>query len=271
MKRFAVIMLGVLAAWTSLPAATPPSQDQGYVFTSNLQSHARKSLKSRVKSTITVGHVAVADENNDLAFHSSDVCEYIQPGNGAFHKYYPPAQDNVPAEYLSAAAFNKAVRKVRISPVAPAGWEEGKRYTFVPSHPYEYINQVTVRVVRLAGGDATIVTQVDDDFKPTEPASLAGEPLIEIAIHTKDATENIYWHNGQQVMLACNLGGECYSTLEVDDKGFPYATNEKNVRQRDARLSYIFGEIPFIEYFGWISATEIVVDDFLFVAENAAK
>ena len=70
-------------------------------------------------------------------------------------------------------------------------------------------------------------------------------------------------------MLARNDSGEySYNALVVDDNGISYSQSEDGVRQMDSKLSYVFGEYPYLDYFGWISATEIVVDDLLYVVTS---
>ena len=59
-----------------------------------------------------------------------------------------------------------------------------------------------------------------------------------------------------------------YNALVVDDNGISYSQSEDGVRQMVSKLSYVFGEYPYLDYFGWISATEIVVDDLLYVANS---
>lgn len=268
MKRLLVFLATATFVWTMLPAQANQSTDEGYVFVSNLQSHSQKSLKSRVKSTIKAGHVAIKKENKELSFPCVDAVEYITLGGGSFYKYYPPAQDIVPAEYISVAAFKKAVKKVSISPQIPSEWEFGKRYTFKPVSPDEYIKSVTVRTLQLSSRDATLVTGVDENFKPTTTINIPEATLVEIAF--SDYT--IYLYDGQQVVPAINNSGNYteYSYLEVDDNGVSYSKKENGVRQPDAKLSYVFGEYPYIDYFGWISASKIVIDDLLFVLTTSS-
>ena len=267
MKRLLVFLATASFVWTMLPAQANQSTDEGYVFVSNLQSHSRKSLKSRVKSTIEAGHVAIK-KGNDLSFPCVDAVEYITLGSGSFYKYYPPAQDIVPPEYVSVAAFKKAVRKVNISSLMPAGWETGKRYVFTPPAPNENIKSVTIRTVRLSNQDATLVTSVDDDFKPLTTINITGETLVEI----KFFDDTVYIYKGQEVVPAINCTSNFseYSYLEVDDNGIVYSKKENGVRQPDAKLSYVFGEYPAVNYFGWISASEIVIDDLLFVLTTSS-
>lgn len=262
MKRVLIFSVAIIVAYCML--AETRSADVGYVFTSNLQSHSTKSLKSRVKSTIEPGRVAVMT-GNDLDFPCIDVVEYITLGKGSFYKYYPPAQDIVEPEYVSAAAFKKATRKVNIYSQAPANWEMGRRYTFKPSSRNDYFKSVTVRVVRLSGNDVTLVNNVNEDFKPSSIIDISGKTVVEIDIDNEFAGK-VYWFDEQQVVPADNLSGG-YGELEIDENGLTYTKGENGERKPDSRLSYVFGEYPAIDYFGWISDTEIVIDDLLFVAE----
>ncbi len=264
MKRTVLLLAVAMLSWALLPAQTAKSGDEGYVFVSPLKSHSKKSLKSPVKSTIEAGRVAVkSSESGELVFSLIDVAEYMTLGTGAFYEYFPPAQDYVPAEYVSVAEFNKATRKVKIYSEVPASIECGKRYVFKPQYPSEYRTSATVRVIRLTGKGVTLVTDVDheNDFTPSRTEDISGKALIEVSFG-----DNInYLYNGQPLMLASNLGGRDYSTLEVDANGATYAKDEDGNREATTKLSYVFGEIPEIGYFGWISDTELVIDDELFI------
>ncbi len=269
MKRFFIMMAVAAFAWGMLPGALSASAqqtDEGYVFVTKLQSHSRRTLKSRVKSTIKPAHVAVDAGDNQLLFHCVDAMEYIEVGNGTFYKYFPPAQDYVEAEYISVAQFKKATRKVSISREAPAGWEQGKKYTFKTSDPDSYVKSVTVRTVRIVG-DIVLATGCSEDFELKDFVNISGATLTEIVLESESPT-TIYWYNGQQVISAGNIGGNEYRTLVIDNGGNVFSKDdESGTMRRESRLSNVFGEYPSIEYFGWISPTEIVVDDQLFVAE----
>ncbi len=264
MKRTVLLLAVAMLSWALLPAQTAKSGDEGYVFVSPLKSHSKKSLKSPVKSTIEAGRVAVkSSESGELVFSLIDVAESMTLGTGAFYEYFPPAQDYVPAEYVSVAEFNKATRKVKIYSEVPASIECGKRYVFKPQYPSEYRTSATVRVIRLTGKGVTLVTDVDheNDFTPSRTEDISGKALIEVSFG-----DNInYLYNGQPLMLASNLGGRDYSTLEVDANGATIAKDEDGNREATTKLSYVFGEIPEIGYFGWISDTELVIDDELFI------
>ena len=262
MKRFAVLFAAVVLAWSILPAQ---EVDEGYVFLKDVQSYSKKSLKSKKMSTITAGRVIVKGEGNEYSFGFVDVAEYFTLGSGSFYKYYPPAQDIVPAEYVSAAAFKKAVRKVSISQALPADILPGRVYTFVPSAHSDYVASLKIRALRLPD-NVTLATDVDYDnnWQPTNVIDISGETVLELEY----AETVAYWYNGQVLMLARNLGGEDYCTLEIDNDGVIYAKDANGNRVRDSRLSYVFGEMPEVGYFGWISANEVVLDDMLCVAAN---
>ena len=167
MKRTFLLLFVAMMKGSMIFAQVNPSVDEGYVFVTNLKSYSKKSLKSKALSTISAGHVAIIDENNSLNFHLIEASESITLGNGAFHEYYPPAQDDVPAEYISSAAFKKAVRKVSISKQMPTTWELGKVYSFKPFSPNADYQSITVRPLRLSGNKVTLVTMKDEDFQPT--------------------------------------------------------------------------------------------------------
>ena len=268
MKRTFLLLFVALMKGSMIFAQVNPSVDEGYVFVTNLKSYSKKSLKSKALSTISAGHVAIIDENNSLNFHLIEASESITLGNGAFHEYYPPAQDDVPAEYISSAAFKKAVRKVSISKQMPTTWELGKVYSFKPFSPNADYQSITVRPLRLSSNNVTLVTMKDEDFQPTSSINISGEIIVEIAFDNN----KVYLYNGQQVVLETNDSDENgYSSLVVDDKGITYSQNEKGVRQPNNKLSYVFGEYPELDYFGWISNTEIVIDNSLYVTTSTSS
>lgn len=256
MKRIIFLLIACMVSCTMIQATSPQPDNEGYIITSKLKTHSKRSLKSRVKSTIAPGRIAIKTDNNNFSFHIIDASEFITTGSGSFYKYYPPAQDNVPAEFISSREFKKSTHKVKISSKLPTSWELGKHYVFKPIEPDNYVKSATVRAVRLKGDNITLVTSVNNDFKPKNTINITGETLIEIAYNN----EKLYWYNGEQIMLAENLEGE-YSTLDVDDNGVPYSVREGGNRSVNTRLSNVLGEIPMLDYFGWISSTLIVIDD----------
>lgn len=265
MKKSIILLAAAMLTWAWMPAQTPIAFDEGYVFVSPLKSHSKKSLKSRVKSTIYAGRVAVKSSESAREFDFSivDAAEYFTLENGTFYKYYPPAQEDVPAEYVSKAEFNKATRKVKIFSEAPTSIVRGKPYTFVSQCPDEYRNSVIVRVIRLPNSDMSLVTEVDyeNHFNPSRTVDISGKTIMEITM----GDNIVYLFNGQQVMLESNLGGRDYSTLVVDEHGVTYAKDDSGNRRAVSKLSYVIGEIPEIGYSGWISDSELVIDDKLYV------
>jgi hypothetical protein len=108
----------------------------------------------------------------------------------------------------------------------------------------------------------------DEDFQPTSSINISGEIIVEIAFDNN----KVYLYNGQQVVLETNDSDENgYSFLVVDDKGITYSQNEKGVRQPNNKLSYVFGEYPELDYLGWISNTEIVIDNSLYVTTSTSS
>ena len=265
MRHFFVLITVAVMVCGALPVEAQ-HVDEGYVFTSELQSHSRRTLKSRVMSTILPMRVAVDIGDNRLSFPWTEAVEYIETGSGSFYKYYPPAQEDVNAEYISVAQFNKATRKVSISREAPAGWETGKRYTFNSLDTSSYLESFTLRTVRIAG-DMMLATEPGENFELKNFINITGATLVEIELANKYAT-TIYFYNGQQVIPAGNITGNEYRDLVVDDNGNVFSNDsETNSIRRETRLSYVFGMYPDIDYFGWISPTEVVVDNMLCVAE----
>lgn len=266
MRLFFVLMALAVMACGALPMEAQ-HVDNGYVFTSELQAHSRRSLKSRVMSTIRPMHVAVDIGDNRLSFPCIDAVEYIETGSGSFYKYYPPAQEDVDAVYISVDQFNKATRKVSISCEAPDGWETGKRYTFKALDTCSYLMSFTVRTLRIAG-DMMLATESDDEnLELKNLINITGATLVEIVFANEYAT-TIYLYNGQEVIPAGNITGNEYRALVVDSNGNVFSKDiETNSIRPETRLSYVFGEYPEIDYFGWISPTEVVVDDLLCVAE----
>ena len=200
MKRTLLLLFTALMNWTMATAQAQPSVDEGYVFVTNLKSYSKKSLKSRTRSVIPAGHVAIATENNMFRFPCVDAAEYIILRSGAFHEYYPPAQEEVPPEFISRAAFNKAVRKVNISSQVPSSWELGKVYSFKPVSTDGYFKTITVKPLRLSSSDVTLVTMVDDIFQPTSSINISGKTIVKIEF--EDNT--VYLYDGRQIVLDTN-------------------------------------------------------------------
>ena len=138
-----------------------------------------------------------------------------------------------------------------------------KVYSFNAVESGAYIK---VKALRLSGNNVTLVTNVDDNFKASSTTNISGETLFEIVT----SYDTFYVYKGDQVVPAKNTSGD-WCDLVVDDKGLTYSKSEDGVRQIDTELSYVFGEYPGCELFGWISDTEIVLDDVLYVASSTSR
>ena len=227
-------------------------EDEGYVFVSNLQTHSQRTLKSKVMSTIRKGKVGVVDpKDGKVIFNQIDCNEYINwNDDGSFSKYYRPAQDDVNPEYILNSAFKKAVRKVKISKLMPASWELGKVYTFKPvmKDNYNIFKSFTIRALRLSDNNVTL-----------NGKNISGKIIIEITFLQEDnEKDSFYMYNGQELNLAKNYSGGDYGTLVVDGNGITYSVSENGVRKKDTKLSSYSD--PSLQYFGWISDTEVVCD-----------
>lgn len=233
----------------------PLSPDVGYVFVSNLQSYSRKSVNSKAALTISKGKVAIADDDNKLSFACNDCEEYMILKSGAFHEYFPPAQEEVPAEYIATADFNKAVRKVNVHKRMPDNWKMGKVYHFKASSS-DYTDSIKLRTVRLSGKNVSLITDYDG-----RTINISGNSIVEI---TFDNGYKSYLYEGREVVPASSASGE-YCSLVVDDNGLTYSQSENGSRRVDTKLSYNH-DIPTVAYFGWISDVEIVLNDYLYVA-----
>ena len=236
----------------------PLSPDVGYVFVSDLQSYSQKSVNSERGYPISKGKVAIADGDNTLSFACSDCAEYMVLRSGAFHEYYPQAQEEVPAEYVATADFNKAVRKVYVHKRMPDNWEMGKTYHF-KSASNDYTNSIKLRTVRLSGKrNVSLITDYDGST-----INISGNSIVEI---TFDNGYKSYLYEGREVVPASSASGE-YCSLVVDDNGLTYSQSENGSRRVDTKLSYNH-DIPTVAYFGWISDVEIVLDSTLYVATS---
>ena len=189
--------------------------------------------------------------------------EFFTLGSGAFHKYF--LGDDSP-EYISSSEFEKAVRKVKIYKQMPTNWELGKVYSFNAVESGAYDKSIKVKALRLSGNNVTLVTKVDENFNALSTTNISGETLFEIV--TSYGT--FYVYKGDQVVPAKKTSGD-WCNLVVDDKGLTYSKSEDGVRQIDTELSYVFIDDFAFALFGWISDTEIVWDDVLYVASSTSR
>lgn len=237
-------------------------EDEGYVFVSNLQTHSQRTLKSKVMTTIRTGKVGVVDSHDGrVVFNWVDAKEYIKWNyDGGYSKYIPENQDeySIKPEYILNAAFNKAVRKVKISKLIPTSWELGKVYTFKPvlQDDNTICKFLKVRAVRLSDNNVTL-----------NGKNISGKIIIEFTfLHDDNYKNSVYRYNEQELSLANNTSGDDYVTLQVDENGITYSVSQNGVRKKVTKLSDVQGEYPAIGYFGWISDTEIVCDHTLYVS-----
>ena len=237
-------------------------EDEGYVFVSNLQTHSQRTLKSKVMTTIRTGKVGVVDSHDGrVVFNWVDAMEYIKWNyDGGFSKYIPENQDEycIKPEYILNAAFNKAVRKVKISKLIPTSWELGKVYTFKPvlQDNNTICKFLKVRAVRLSDNNVTL-----------NGKNISGKIIIEFTfLHDDNYKNSVCRYNEQELSLANNTSGDDYVTLQVDENGITYSVSQNGVRKKVTKLSDVQGEYPAIGYFGWISDTEIVCDHTLYVS-----
>lgn len=263
MKRFYVFIVAAISSCVMLCAQSNACYSNAYLFISPVNAHISNSSSSAASSVIESGRVAVVTSPDTYTFYHPDVAEGFTDDGGAFIKYFPPAQDIVDAQYVLRADFNKASKMVTVAHAMPAEWTRLKRYAFVPVANDEYALPITVRVIGLqANADVSLVTEVDyeNDFSPL--SYIVPDEIIEI---TMGDNAPIYCYRSSQVWLEDNNIGSDFSEMIMDERGNIFAKDENGILRAESRLSYVFGNIPEVDFFGWISATEVVLDDTLYV------
>ena len=232
---------------------------------------------SNADMTIDAGKVCIkGDAPNLYSFMHVDCNEGIKIGED-YVAYIAPNQDSGgPDGYVKRSIFNDCAKRVDVYLGAPASWEPGKTVTLVPKVK-SYIVKLTVKPIVVKDKDAVYVTDANENQPDAETYKKVSTPMLdkvvyEISMYYDDGMSVIYAYDGIQV-AANNLDDEGRFAdpvrvgFKVDDEGHCFAKVEsaQDVPYEPCKeMGAIVGEYPAISFVGWLSPTQMVLDDMVF-------
>ncbi|MCF0202788.1 MAG: hypothetical protein HUK08_05425 [Bacteroidaceae bacterium] len=277
MKKFlSLALLALLLATAGSGYAQNAATDEfrgaesvkGYVITKNIKVSRSKGAKARYDMSIKAGKACLTADNSTYDFRKPDISEYLILGKD-YITYYEPSQDSAPKRFARRSVFNQSANKVTFYKSAPSSWRVGVAVTLVPRIK-EYIENVMVKPVVIKEKNAVYL---EDGRQKDRKVSMYGKTVYEISFSYKENTERyyIYVYNGAELMknnfdengeFAKDFAG----AMKVDDKGYCYAKSmEENATFKPCHeLSCVVGGIPSIDFVGWISPTQMVIDDMVY-------
>lgn len=244
-------------------------QGAGYLITKDIKVTRSKAANARFDRTIKAGRVALKSEENQYYFELIDCSEYFILGKDLI-TYYEPNQDTAPKRYAKRSVFNQSAKKVTIYKSAPNSWQAGKSVTLVP-RVKEYIKKLTIKPVIIKDQKAVYICNNFTGSDKNTKQSMYGKKVYEITYYTNEGASSCYCYNGSQLMkYNLDSDGEFLddfaSTLKIDNNGYCFAKGyeEDSSFKPCSELSVVVGEYPGIGFLGWISPTQVVLDDIVY-------
>ena len=290
-KKFAAIML-LMFALANAGCAQSSNADEfsgaksvpGYVIMKDIPVSQPNDAQAPSDVVINAGKVCAnfsEEESNFYDFSMPDVSESLIVGKD-YITYFEPSQDSTPERYVKRAVFDKLAKKVTIYKSAPKSWKPGVTVTLKPRIG-EYISKVTIKPIVIK--DKKAVYLEDGNYKG-EVIEMYGKPVYELTYYYKGDSEEpsdadpdnqfqLYAFNGCELMKN-NLDSkgdyvkDPASTLKVSDNGYCSAKgmDEDAPFEPCSELSQVMGEIPALAFLGWISPTEVVIDNEVYDVVN---
>lgn len=248
-----------------------------YVIEKNMTAQNHGSEESIDDMVVKAGRLCVIEENNGeqtCSFQLIDCSESFFVSNDKVI-YYEPSQDDAPERYIERSVFNSSTKKVNVYEAAPKSWKKGADVTLVPQmYSNSYYTKAVVKPIVIKDKNAVYVETRGwgDSFEETR-TSMYNETVYRITLYDKQGEELLcsYVYRGAQLMkYNLDSKGEYLedfaSDLKVSDKGFCSANGSGDGAEYRpcSELSEVVGEYPSIGLVGWISATQMVIDDIVY-------
>ncbi|MCF0220063.1 MAG: hypothetical protein HUK14_09800 [Muribaculaceae bacterium] len=290
-KKFAAMMLLMLALANVGNAKSPTSDEfsgaksvPGYVIMKDIPVSQPNDAQAPSDVVINAGKVCAnfsEEESNFYDFSMPDVSESLIMGED-YITYFEPSQDSTPERYVKRAVFDKLAKKVTIYMNAPKSWRPGVTITLKPRIG-EYISKVIIKPIVIKDKKAVYL---EDGYYKGEVIEMYGKPVYELTYYYKGDSEepsdadtdnqfHIYAFNGRELMKN-NLDSKgdyvekpAFS-LKVSDSGYCSAKgmDEDAPFEPCSELSHYVVEIPALSLLGWISPTEVVIDNEVYDVVN---
>jgi len=209
-------------------------------------------------------------------FPLTDCTEGIEK-NDLWAKYYQPALDEVPAQYIDMKEFEQATKDVTIYLQAPDSWQVGKTYVFEAENKWNPTNQprVSITPIRITT-DATLTTW--EDLTTPEDSSTV-EKKIKVPIRGKVVfkvvsnydnkiicTTYIYEDPEIELTISSDYGeSSVYEKLEIDTNGKIFLKNINKKKKKPITKLEAVRNIPSLAFIGWLSADKMVVDSEVYI------
>jgi hypothetical protein len=209
-------------------------------------------------------------------FSLIDATERIEI-NGLWAKYYQPAQDDVPAQYIDMKEFEQATKDVTIYLQAPVSWEVGKTYVLEAENKKitSGLLNISITPIRITT-NATLTTWEDlttpEDSSTVEKGikvPIRGKVVFKVVSNYDNkiiCTTYIYEDPEIELTISSDYGeGSVYEKLEIDTNGKIFLKNINKKKKKPITKLEAVRDIPSLAFIGWLSADRMVIDSEVYV------
>ena len=286
MKKIFLIVITLFCILTCSKANG--KEIKGLLFTKNVTLYKSASKQARKSGVIYGSRICLPNEkaacfidttNNHgtrYSFPQTDCAEGIEK-NDLWAKYYQPAQDDVPAQYIDMKELEQATKDVTINLQAPDSWQVGKTYVFEAENKRNPTNlpRVSITPIRITT-DATLTTWEDlttpEDSSTVEKeikAPIRGKVVFKVVSNYNKKniyTTYIYEDSEIELTISSDYGeGSSYEELEIDTNGKIFLKNIIKKKKKPITKLEAVRDIPSLAFIGWLSADRMVIDSEVYI------
>lgn len=286
MKKITLIIVAIFSILTCSKANG--KEIKGLLFTKNVTLYKSASKQATKVGILYGSRICLPNEKaacfidsarekgNRYYFPQTDCAEGIEKNN-LWAKYYQPAQDEAPAQYIDMKEFEQATKDVTIYLQAPDSWQVGKTYVFEAENKRNPTNQprVSITPIRITT-DATLTTWEDlttpEDSSTVEKeikVPIQGKVVFKVVSNYKNKiiyTTYIYENPEIELTISSDYGeSSAYEDLEIDTNGKIFLKNTNNKKKKPITKLEAFRDIPSLAFIGWLSADRMVIDSEVYV------
>jgi hypothetical protein len=275
MKKITLITIAIFSILTCSKANG--KEIKGLLITKNVTLYKSASKQATKVGILYGSRICLPNEevagfidntsNHGKRYYFSliDGTERIEK-NGLWAKYYQPAQDDVPAQYIDMKEFEQATKDVTIYLQAPASWEVGKTYGLEAENKKNtsVLLNISITPIRITT-NATLKVYLDTSTTEKEAIiPMQGKVVYKIIYsYEKDHPGTTYMYEDHEIVLGTSSDNDEnleYEELELDTNGKTFSKNSKTNKKKAITALEAASDTPSFGSFGWIFSDKVVID-----------
>jgi hypothetical protein len=283
MKKITLIIVAIFSILTCSKANG--KEIKGLLFTKNVTLYKSASKQATKVGILYGSRICLPDEkaagfidktsNHGKRYYFSliDATERIEI-NGLWAKYYQPAQDDVPAQYIDMKEFEQATKDVTIYLQAPASWQVGKTYVLEAENKKitSGLLNISITPIRITT-NATLKVYLDTSTTEQETIiPMQGKVVYKIIYsYEKDHPGTIYMYENHEIVLGTSSDNDEnleYEEFELDTNGKTFSKNSKTNKKKAITALEAATDTPSFDSFGWISSDKVVVNSDVYIRKK---